>query len=229
MRSGVDGRSQTSPAEGRTQGKGPWVLVVAPQRQRGPARRREAEQQLEAAVRALGPQAANLGMSEAWRSVPSGWRCALARPGAVVAVTRELSDAAFPLRLAMGLGWGGGRGADYAVTASEKALAMARERGSWLVALGLDEADDAAVSSLFEMMGTLRGTWTARQQATVRAARGRLQREVAREFGVSPSVVSESLKAAFQLPLARAEEAAAEWLDARAGLARTSPSGPSLA
>lgn len=159
-----------------------------------------------------------------------GFHAVFARPEAVVEVARAVADAVFPARIAMGLGRGPlhsglGRARDDGppwssaaelegpcIQRARAALLDARRRGAWLVASGFGRPADELLSSLFELMGALRSGWTARQAATVAMARGRLQREVAEAFGVSPSVVSESLKASHASSLARAEQAAASAL-----------------
>ena len=50
--------------------------------------------------------------------------------------------------------------------------------------------------------------WTSRQAELARAAREASQKDVAADFGISPSVVSESLKAASFAAVRRGEEAA---------------------
>jgi hypothetical protein len=68
------------------------------------------------------------------------------------------------------------------------------------------------LSYQFELMEAIRSRWTRRQAATVRAARRALGKDVAAEFGVSPSVVSESLKLASYRALQGAERACASLL-----------------
>jgi hypothetical protein len=145
-------------------------------------------------------------------------------PAAAVEVIRGLSDVLHPEAIVFGLGLGSlsthpslrppERVPDVALAdgsclhRARAALERAKGRGAWAEAEGLGEVPDAALGALFELMGQIRSGWTRKQAAYSAAARTRLQKEVAEAFGVSPSVVSESLKAARHDSLARGEEAA---------------------
>lgn len=145
------------------------------------------------------------------------------RPEAAVAAVRTLSDALAPGRMAFGLGWGAlstDLEPDPAVLdgpcfhAAREALEHAQKLGLWVVARGFGGSADEALSALFGLLGVVRGRWTATQARYVAAARGALQKDVAAQFGVSPSVVSESLSAA-SFHVVTAGEAALERLLAR--------------
>jgi hypothetical protein len=145
-------------------------------------------------------------------------------PAAAVEVIRGLSDALHPDGIVFGLGLGPlsthpslrppQRVPDVALAdgsclhRARAALERAKGRGAWAETEGLGEAPDAALGALFELMGQIRAGWTRKQAAYSAAARSRLQKDVAEAFGVSPSVVSESLKAARHDSLERGEEAA---------------------
>ena len=88
------------------------------------------------------------------------------------------------------------------------ALEQAQSRNSWVVVSGLGERFDESLTALFELMGVVRSGWTRKQALYTAKARSKSQKDVAAESGVSPSVVSESLKAAKFEPLLRAEAAA---------------------
>lgn len=67
-------------------------------------------------------------------------------------------------------------------------------------------------TALFDLMGGLRTGWTETQARYVRAARGRMQKEVAEELGVDKSTVSKALSAASFRWLEAGEEAARQLL-----------------
>lgn len=152
----------------------------------------------------------------------------LLRPGAAVDVLVRLADALHPVRLAWGVG-AGELETDLEGDVSlldgpcfhraRTALEGAAEEGAWARVVGLGPAVDRGLSSLFRLMGAIRQGWTDTQARYVRAVRGRLQKEVAERFDVSPSVVSESLKAARYRDLLEGEAAARDLL------ARFAPEG----
>lgn len=141
----------------------------------------------------------------------------LLRPDAAVDVLVRLADDLHPVRIAWGLGAGELEtdiGGDVSLLdgpcfhRARTALEGAAKDGAWARAVGLDPAVDRGLSALFRLMGAVRDGWTDTQARYARTVRGRLQKEVAERFDVSPSVVSESLKAARYRELAEAEEAA---------------------
>lgn len=141
----------------------------------------------------------------------------LLRPEAAVDVLVRLADGLHPVRIAWGLGAGEletDLHGDVSLLdgpcfhRARTALEGAAKDGAWARAVGLDPAVDRGLSALFRLMGAVREGWTDTQARYARAVRGRLQKEVAERFDVSPSVVSESLKAARFRELAEAEEAA---------------------
>lgn len=141
----------------------------------------------------------------------------------VVELLSELTDRLAPVRVAFGLGVGP-LSTDLSLETlgmdgpcfhrAREALEQSHKNGVWLTAKGFGETRDMAISSLFILMGAIRRGWTRKQRAYARAARGKLRKDVAREFGVSPSVVSESLRAA-RFDEVLAGEAAAERLIAQ--------------
>jgi hypothetical protein len=145
----------------------------------------------------------------------------LLRPQAGATIAFELADALHPVRITFGLGWGGlstALGTDVGSLdgpcfhRARAAQETASGQGQWLVASGFGESIDSAVSALFLLMDVIRRGWTDKQAQYVRAARGQIQKEVAGRFGVSPSVISESLQAASFEPLRAGEEAVHELL-----------------
>src|SRR5690606_4619675 len=80
--------------------------------------------------------------------------------------------------------------------AARRRVSEAARRGRWVEVEGFGEIEDEAASAFFLLIGVLRESWTVTQTKYARAARGRLQKDVAEQFGVSPSVISESLKSA---------------------------------
>ncbi|MEZ5063307.1 MAG: SatD family protein [bacterium] len=148
----------------------------------------------------------------------------------VVELLREVSERLEPDPVAFGLGFGEVTTPVIGVPVHEvdgpcfhrarAALAVAKREDRWAFALAHDPEGDAVVSWVSAVNATLRAAgdqrrrWTERQREVVRARRaGRLQKEVAEELDVSPSVVSEVLKAArFDLVL-ELDAAAATLLD----------------
>ena len=152
---------------------------------------------------------------------------------AAVAAMRLLDDAVRPGRMTFGLGWGGlstpllpdsdavdiGRLDGPCFHAARAALEKARDQGRWAATGGWPTADGGPIlDGLLALLGQQRAGWTAKQTQTVAAARGRLQKDVAEELGVQPSVVSERLKAA-GFDACMAGERSAELLLAQLGSA----------
>lgn len=140
----------------------------------------------------------------------------LSRPEAVVDLVVTLSESISPERLVFGLGYGSlstavdqdvGKVDGPCFHQARSAVQEAKADG-WLVARGFGATDDAVLTALFTLMGAIRVRWTDKQLAYVRAVRGTSQKSVAEEFGVSPSTVSESLKASSFADLRQGEEAA---------------------
>lgn len=146
-------------------------------------------------------------LAETLDVVDSEREIAVERPAEVVAAVTRLADAAYPQRLCFGLG-GGERSPERA----RAALKSARRGGIWLVADGFGP-DDEVLTALFDLIGAVRSRWKGRQARYSAAARGRLQKDVAEEMGVSRSVISESLKSARHESVLRAEAAAARLLE----------------
>lgn len=141
-------------------------------------------------------------------------------PAEAVTVVVALTEAILPERWVFGLGYGSLSTDLYDNVAridgpcfhrAREALRRTRA-GGWLTALGFGEPEDGAVSSLFTLMDAVRGRWTEKQLGYVRAARWRPQKDVARDFGVTPSTVSESLKAASFAAVQEGERAARQLL-----------------
>jgi hypothetical protein len=146
------------------------------------------------------------------------WRPAYAMP-----IVQRLTDGLLPVRLVFGLGRGElstptglappRRAPDVAELdgpcfhRAREALALAKRGETWAVWRGFGEALDGILDAIFDLMGVIRAGWTAKQARTTGAVRGRPQKDVARQFSVSPSVVSESLKAARFEAILRSEEA----------------------
>lgn len=144
---------------------------------------------------------------------------------AVVQAVGEVSEGVAPRKVSFGLGLGGLETelhleaigmAGACFDRARSGLERARKGDRWVVARGFGEARDHALSAIFILLGALRSGWTRKQAAYARAARTRLQKEVARESGVRPSVVCESLRAA-RFEEVRIGEGAAERLIAQAG------------
>jgi hypothetical protein len=146
----------------------------------------------------------------------------LLRPEAAATIAVELANALHPVRITFGLGWGSlstALGPDVGALdgpcfhRARAAQEKARAQGRWLVASGFGESIDSAVSALFFLMDVIRRGWTDKQAKYVLAARGQIQKDVAGRFGVSPSVISESLQAASFEPLRVGEGAVTTLLE----------------
>ena len=102
------------------------------------------------------------------------------------------------------------------------ALERARDLGLWVCFSGFgpdpgrDDHLDLALEAFFAFMGSIREDWTKRQgmisirfrELCLGAEEGISQAEMAKQAGVSPSVISETLKAARYKLLIQGEEAA---------------------
>lgn len=158
-------------------------------------------------------------------------------PAALPGLAIALGEAVGPHRLRFGLGFGAlsvELPADFeerrvgeldgpCFHGARDAVQRAAAEDLWIA---LDEGLGAPwIDSLAELLAIERGSWTEKQALTVALARaGRTQAEIAEQLGVSPSVISERLKAAHAEPCWRAEEALAgalEDLDARLRLDET--------
>lgn len=148
-------------------------------------------------------------------------------PAAILEVVIDLAASLHPIKLAYGLGYGPLSTRLVRETAqldgacfhqAREALEAAQKDESWLQAKGFGALNDATISALFHLMHAIRDRWTKRQNEFVHAARSALQKDVAKAFGVSPSVVSESLKAACFSALLDGEHAAAACLEDFGGI-----------
>lgn len=145
----------------------------------------------------------------------------LSRPSAVVGLLSTLATEIFPHRLHCGVGYG-------PVTtdllpdpaqmdgpcfySARAALDRAERTDSWMVAEGFGSPQDQTLTTIFALMHAIRGSWTGRQNEIAHLARTAQQKEVASKLGVSPSVVSESLKASSFRAIRDGEETAAQIL-----------------
>lgn len=142
-------------------------------------------------------------------------------PEAAMDVVIGLADRLFPVRMVHGLGCGRlttRPGSEITQLDgpcfhhAREALHAAAKDDQWLAARGFSPPVDRALTALFQLMRAIRGRWTDRQAELARAARGSRQKDVAERFGISPSVVSESLKAAAFTAVRKGEEAARDLL-----------------
>lgn len=125
-------------------------------------------------------------------------------PEYLLDVIVALSDAVAPVQLSWGAGCGSlstDLATDIAVLdgssfhRARDALASAKKRDRWFDIHGVAETDNEVLTALMNLMGAIRSGWTERQSEYVRAARGRMQTEVAEMKGVYPSTVSRALQA----------------------------------
>lgn len=122
----------------------------------------------------------------------------------IVALVDALATGLYPERVQCGLGYGPvatGLVDDPAQMdgpcfhLARQALDRAKKQNSWLVACGFGSEVDVTVSTLFRLMAAIRHGWTQRQNELTSLARTMRQKEMAARLDVSPSVISESLKA----------------------------------
>jgi hypothetical protein len=93
------------------------------------------------------------------------------------------------------------------------ALEVAQRKRVWANFQGFGTPEDEILDALFSLMGAVRSRWGAEQGATsYRVRRYQHQKDLAKERGVSGSVVSESLSAAHHKTLLAGEEAARKLL-----------------
>ena len=96
---------------------------------------------------------------------------------------------------------------------AREALVAAKDDRRWVRCAGLDTRMESGLNGLFSLMGAVRSAWTAKQRInTYQVRRLKSQSAWARDLGVSPSVVSESLKAARYDEILEGESAARELL-----------------
>lgn len=146
-----------------------------------------------------------------------------------VSFLAQLTEDLHPVRIVFGLGLGGlttklggpVRELDgECFHRAREALEGARREGRWAKISGLNsqrgssensEPFEDAANAILRLTGDIRAGWTDRQLEVIRMRRTwPLQKDVARELGVSPSVVSEVLRAARHDAVSNAEDAFAK-------------------
>ncbi len=97
-------------------------------------------------------------------------------------------------------------------------LERAKKKKAWTMFEGFGARNDRVLNSLFELMAAIRSGWTAKQHVhTVRLRELGKRIAVARELGVSPSVVTQSLQASRFDAILAGEETARRLLESIAG------------
>ncbi len=77
------------------------------------------------------------------------------------------------------------------------ALDRGKKEKRWITVAGFGDGEDKILNGFLSLMAVVREGWTETQALTVSMARhSKMQKDVAKELGVVPSVVSESLSAA---------------------------------
>lgn len=158
----------------------------------------------------------------------------LAEPAVVVPMVVRFADRLHPVRMT----WGLGRGTlttdlerDVSVLdgpcfhRARAALDGATHEDAWLRVEGIGQPHARVVNALFLLMGAIRDRWTETQARYVGAVRGRLQKDVARELGVSEPAVSKALSSARFTIVEEGERAAEELLRWLGGPQGTAPHG----
>ena len=146
----------------------------------------------------------------------------LVGPGRALAVVVALEGELAGIPVRYGLGWG-------AVTTElrDPALGMdgpcfhrardavleGKRADRWVTARGFGE-DDTVLDGVLWLIGAVRSRWTVIQRETVEQVRAaETQRDVAAARGVSPSTVSEALRAALHESVLAAEKSATALLE----------------
>jgi hypothetical protein len=89
------------------------------------------------------------------------------------------------------------------------ALEEAQRSGAWVCFQGFEDPGDEVLDGLFALMAAVRSRWTPKQGVYSYSARqSPSQKDLARKHRISPSVVSESLKAANHEAILAGERAA---------------------
>ncbi|MFK7742726.1 MAG: SatD family protein [Planctomycetota bacterium] len=186
--------------------------------------RKALQKQLLAALRSASDELGRALVADAQLTAGDEVQALLRTPTATMRLLQLLSDAVHPTQFTFGIGFGtlstslpsrraarrlpllDGPCFHHARTALEEA----RSRGAWAAAHGFGPWQEP-LNALLELLGNLRQGWTEKQGQYAGAARTAAQKDVAKRFGVNPSVVSESLKGA-RLELVRRGEHGAEAL-----------------
>jgi hypothetical protein len=164
----------------------------------------------------------------------------LRRPSRVVYVVQELTDRlagsgfapgeAPSQEIAFGVGWGGVTTASPPAAPAQAetpalidgpcfhharaALEEARRQRSWVRFSGFPEPPCGTLNTLFELMRAIRSSWATKQKYyTYQARRPGSRKALAEDLHVSPSVISESLKAAHFSAICEGEAEARKLLD----------------
>lgn len=126
-------------------------------------------------------------------------------PEPIVTILYMLTEGLHPVKLSFGLGRGKittEMNSDVwkmdgpCFQRARRAMQRASKRGRWVEVKGFDEPFDQMLYGLFSLQGAVRGGWTEKQNLYAHTSRAMLQKDVAGMFGISPSVVSQSLKSA---------------------------------
>jgi hypothetical protein len=97
---------------------------------------------------------------------------------------------------------------------AREALGTAKSSGRWALISGVPGPFQLAINSILRLTGEIRAGWTDRQVEVVRARRTRpLQKDIAHDLGVHPSVISGILSAAQHDAVCEAEDAVAALLN----------------
>lgn len=146
----------------------------------------------------------------------------LIHPRPLVPMISALEDGLHPVRVTFGVGIGGlstDAGSDVGALdgpvfhRGRQALEEARDRDVWARVCGFGPVVDDLLDAHLALIEAVRSRWTDTQRRYARGARTALQREVAREHGVSESTVSKSLTAARFQAVLEGEESLGRFLE----------------
>ena len=186
------------------------------------ADRRALQRRLQAGLQATSKELSRALVADVQLTAGDEVQALLRDPAATARLLQLLSDAVHPTQFTFGIGFGALSTALPARRNARRlplldgpcfhraraALADARSRGAWAAAEGFGSWQ-APLNALLELVGNVRQGWTEKQGLYAAAARNQPQKDVAKQYSVSPSVVSESLKGA-RLELVRRGEAGIE-------------------
>lgn len=138
-------------------------------------------------------------------------------PHVVVDIITDVTEALIPVHMSWGLGFGDlatGLAEDVALLdgpcfhRARDAVESAKKRSRSLEVRGLEAPIGELLSSIMNLIGAIRSSWTAKQAEAVAATRGTSQAAAAERLGIDPSTISRTLSAAHYKPVLEGEAAA---------------------
>jgi hypothetical protein len=153
-------------------------------------------------------------------------------PARILEVVTAISESLFPTEVRFGIGYGtlSTQLRDDPNRLDGPCFHRAREaldKKHWVRVSGFGPDGDPVINGLFALLQSVRARWTERQVTVIKSARlAKTRREVAESLQVSPSVVTESLQAAYFREVKEGEAALKEALTHFANIAESLNSSP---